>query len=457
VSSDSVITHVVAALAVVVAASHALGALARRLGQPPVVGQLFAGIALGPSLLGLVPGGVYETLFPSEIQPILSALAQVALIFFLFAVGYELDLGMLRGQRSVTTVSVSGFAVPMLLGAGIVLLLPGLFADANGDRPTDLTFVLYMAIALSITAVPVLASIIKDQGLAGTRPGTVAMASAGVIDALSWPVLAVVLVGGVHGSAREWGVEAALLVLYVLVMLCAVRPLMARWIGRPGTPVTRQVPVAVTVALASAWATNALGLHVIFGALLAGVIMPRRPDGSPDGRLLRPLQDTGGLLLPMFFAVSGTAVVLDGLHSSDLLLLAVIIAAAVVGKVASGTLAARAGRLPWRESLLIGVLLNTRGLTELIVLDVGLRAGVIGPRLYALLVVMALVTTAAAGPLIRLLRHPADALPAPREGHRAGGSTPEIWSGPEAVHDPAEPVPDQGPLPSPGGEPAPRA
>ncbi|MFF8408371.1 cation:proton antiporter [Streptomyces omiyaensis] len=451
-SSDSVITHVVAALAVVVGASYALGALARRFGQPPVIGQLFAGIALGPSLLGLVPGGVHELLFPPEIRPVMTALAQVALVFFLFAVGYELDLGMLRGQRSVTTVSLGGFVVPMLLGAGLVLLLPGPFAAVNDGLPTDATFVLYMAVALSITAVPVLASIIKDQGLAGTRPGTVAMASAGVIDALSWPVLAVVLVGGVHGSAREWAVKAALLVVYVLVMLFAVRPLTARWIGRSGTPVSRQVPVAVTVALASAWATNALGLHVIFGALLAGVIMPRRPDGTPDARLLRPLQDTGGLLLPMFFAVSGTAVVLDGLRGSDLLLLAVIVVAAVVGKLGAGTLAARTGRLPWRESLLIGVLLNTRGLTELIVLDVGLRAGVIGPRLYALLVVMALVTTAAAGPLIRLLRRSGDEPSAPRE------STPEIWSGPEAAPGPkAAPVPDAGPLPSGGGGAVPRS
>lgn len=411
-SSESVVTHVVGALAVVIAASYALGALARRLGQPPVVGQLFAGIALGPSLLGLVPGQVYETLFPTQIQPVLTSLAQVALVLFLFVVGYELDLGMLRGQRSVTAVSLSGFVLPMAVGAGIVLVLPDAFASVNDGRPTDTTFVLYMAIALSITAVPVLASIIKDQGLAGTRPGTVAMASAGVIDALSWPILAVVLVGGEHGSVRDWAVKAVLLVLYVLVMLFAVRPALERWMRRPGVHASARLPVAITLAMASAWATNALGLHVIFGALLAGVIMPRLPNGAPDGRLLRPLQDIGGLLLPVFFAVSGMAVKLDGLRSSDLVLLVVICAAAMVSKVAAGSLSARGARLPWRESLLIGVLLNTRGLTELIVLNVGLQTGVIGPRLYALLVVMALLTTAATGPLIGLLRRPGDGPPA---------------------------------------------
>ncbi|MFI8822660.1 cation:proton antiporter [Streptomyces sp. NPDC053431] len=431
-SSESVVTHVVAALAVVIAASHALGAASRRLGQPAVIGQLFAGIALGPSLLGLLPGEVRESLFPKQIQPILTSLAQVALVFFLFAVGYELDLRLLRQQTAVTAVSVSGFVLPMLMGAAIVLAFPGGFAAVNEGRPVDATFILYMAVALSITAVPVLASIIKDQGLSGSRPGTIAMASAGVIDALSWPVLAVVLVGGAHGSARAWIARAALLVVYVLVMLFAVRPLLACWMRRPGTSPGRQVPVAVTVALASAWATNALGLHVIFGALLAGVVMPRLPDGSPDTRLLRPLQEVGGLLLPMFFAISGMAVVLGGLHASDLLILVVICAAAVVSKVAAGSLSARGAHQPWRDSLLIGVLLNTRGLTELIVLNVGLQAGIIGPRLYALLVVMALLTTAATGPLIRLLRRSADAPPPaalPAEARPGPGPVPEGRSG----------------------------
>ncbi|MFI8321218.1 cation:proton antiporter [Streptomyces sp. NPDC085529] len=440
-STDSVVTHVVAALAVVIAASHAAGALARRLGQPPVIGQLFAGIALGPSLLGLLPGGVYEKLFPEPIQPVLTSLAQVALVFFLFAVGYELDLGLLRHQKAVTAVSVTGFVLPMLLGAGIVLALPDAFAEVNDGRPVDATFVLYMAVALSITAVPVLASIIKDQGIARTGPGTIAMAAAGIIDALSWPVLAVVLVGGAHGSAREWALKAVLLAGYVLVMLFAVRPVLARWFRRTGGTAAR-VPLAVTLALASAGATSALGLHVIFGALLAGLVMPRLPDGSPDPRVLGPLQDIGGLLLPMFFAISGTAVVLGRLRASDLLVLAVICAAAVAGKVGAGTVSARGARRSWRDALLIGVLLNTRGLTELIVLNVGLQAGVIGPRLYALLVVMALLTTAATGPLIRVLRRPDETPPRPPverrvpEGRSGAGAAPPVAADAEAAPSP---------------------
>lgn len=438
VSTDAIVTHVVAALAVVITASYTMGAVARRLGQPPVIGQLFAGIALGPSLLGLVPGGGYETLFPKQIQPILTSLSQVALVLFLFAVGYELDLRMLRGQNAVTTVSLGGFAIPMLMGAGAVLLFPGGFGSANGGHPVDATFTLYMAVALSITAVPVLASIIRDQGVAGTRPAVIAMAAAGVIDALSWPVLAVVLVGSTDGSTPTWTVRVALLAGYLLVMLFAVRPLLVWWMRRPGALMTNQVPVAVAVALGSAWATSALGLHVIFGALLAGLIMPRQPDGVPDSRLLRPLQETGGLLLPVFFAISGMAVRLSGLRSSDLLLLGLICVTAVVGKVAAGALSARAARMPWRDSVVIGVLLNTRGLTELIVLNVGLEAGVIGSRLYALLVVMALLTTSATGPLLTLLYRP-DGPPLP--GH-AG----------DARYD--EKVPDSRPGPEPGQSPA---
>ncbi|WP_405868071.1 cation:proton antiporter [Streptomyces sp. NBC_01515] len=406
--TDPLVTHTLAALALVITASWALGAAARRLRQPPVIGQLLAGVALGPSLLGLAPHDVYATLFPEQIKPVLTALAQVALALFLFAVGYELDLGQLRHRRAVTTVSLSGFALPMLVGAGLVVLLPGAFRSVNGGHPVDATFTLYMAIALSITAVPVLASIIRDQGLAGSRPATIAMAAAGVIDALSWPVLAICLIGGEQGSLRAWFTRIGLLVAYVLVMLFVVRRLLVWWMERPGSLLTDPVPVATALTLASAWATNALGLHVIFGALLAGAIMPRQRDGVPDSQVLRPLQGTGSLLLPVFFTVSGMSVRLSELHASDLLLLLALCVAAVVGKVAAGSLSARGGaQLPWRDSLLIGVLLNTRGLTELIVLNVGLQAGLIGLRLYTLLVIMALFTTAATGPLIRPLHRPA--------------------------------------------------
>ncbi|MEV7975823.1 cation:proton antiporter [Streptomyces sp. NPDC086519] len=431
-SIDSTVTHVVAALAVVIAASSALGAAARRLRQPSVIGQLFAGIALGPSLLGLAPGGVYETLFPDQIKPILTSVAQVALVLFLFAVGYELDLGQLRNRGTVTAVSLSGFAIPMLIGAGIVLLYPGGFRSANGGHPVDATFILYMAVALSITAVPVLASIIRDQGLAGTRPATIAMAAAGVIDALSWPVLAIALIGGENGSVGAWTEKVALLAAYVLAMFLVVRPVLKWWMNRPGALMTNHVPVAAALALASSWATSALGLHVIFGALLAGIVMPRQPDGAPDSHVLRPLQETGGLLLPVFFTISGMSVQLTGLHASDLVLLLVICAAAVVGKVAAGCLSARGvARLPWRDSLLIGVLLNTRGLTELIVLNVGLQAGVIGSRLYALLVVMALLTTAAAGPLTGPLGRPAAPAPEPADSGSDKQREPGTWPGPD--------------------------
>ncbi|MFF0967861.1 cation:proton antiporter [Streptomyces sp. NPDC003703] len=422
-STDSMVTHVVAALAVVITAAQLLGAAARKLRQPAVIGQLLAGVALGPSLLGLVPGGVHDALFPARIAPVLTALAQVALVLFLFAVGHELDLGRFRHRRAVTVVALSGFAVPMLTGAGLVVLLPGAFRSVNAGRPVDTAFTLYMAVALSITAVPVLAGIITDQGLAGSRPAVIALAAAGVIDVLSWPVLALCLAGG--GSLTTWFTRVALLAAYILVMVLAVRPVLVWWTNRPVSPPTDPVPVATALALASAWATSALGLHVIFGALLAGALMPRRRDGVQDSRLPGPLRETGGLLLPVFFTVSGMSVELSALRARDIVLLLVLCAAAVVGKVASGALAARTGaRLPWRESLLVGVLLNTRGLTELIVLNAGLQAHLIGPRLYALLALMALFTTALAGPLTGPQHRPATRPPRAR-ADPAGTIAPE--------------------------------
>ncbi len=288
VSTDPMVTHVVAALAVVITAAQLLGAAARELRRPAVIGQLPAGVALGPSLLGLVPGGVHDALFPARIAPVLTALAQVALVLFLFAVGHELDLGRFCHRRAVTVVALSGFAVPMLTGAGLVVLLPGAFRSVDAGRPVDTAFTLSMAVALSITAVPVLAGIITDQGLAGSRPAVIALAAAGVIDVLSWPVLALCLAGGGDGSLTTWFTRVALLAAYILVMVLAVRPVLVWWTNRPVSPPTDPVPVATAPALASAWATSALGLHVIFGALLAGALMPRRRDGVPGSRLPGP-------------------------------------------------------------------------------------------------------------------------------------------------------------------------
>ncbi len=403
-SPDQLVTHVVVSCAVIVGLSAVAGGLFQRLRQPRVVGQILAGIALGPSLLGRLPDGVGHAVLPREAVPYVAVVSQLALVLFLFAVGYELDLRVLRRQRHVVpVVATSAFVVPMLLGAGLALTTRDALA-ADGDTPRA-AFVLYLAVAMSITAVPVLAGIVSERGMSRTRAGVVALASAGIIDAVAWVALAgALLAAGPPEGGTPLPVRAGLLMAYVVAMLCVARPLLARWLRRRDAVARTDVPVVVVVALGSAGVTAALGLHVIFGAFFAGLVMPRRPDGLPDRGLLRPVQEAGGLLLPLFFVVAGLPVDLQGAGSQSLLLVVPVCAVAVLGKLGGGVLGARLAGLPARDSAIVAVMLNTRGLTELIVLNVGLAAGVIDRQGYTVLVLMAVLTTLLTGPLLDLLR-----------------------------------------------------
>jgi len=415
VSLDSVVTHVVAAIAVIVGLSYICGECFKRLGQPEVIGQLLAGIALGPSLLGRFSGGFTHLLFPVQVVPYLNVTSQIALIFFLFAVGYELDLRLLvKYRKTVPVVAVSAFVVPMILGAASVYVLASSYRGVDESHVVTGAFVLFMGVALSITAVPVMASIVRERGIAATLPGVTAMTSAAIIDALGWLALAGVLVmASVSSTRRPWVITLALLAGYVAATLLIVRPILRAWLGRSGAVLANKVPIAVVVAAGSAWVTATLGLHVIFGAFLAGIILPRLTDGTPDLEILRPVQEAGSILLPVFFVISGLSVNIGALHLHDLALFAVLCVLAVAGKLGAGFAAARLTQLSRRDASVVGVLLNTRGLTELIALNVGLQAGIIHPRLYTILVLMALVTTAATGPLLSLI-HPRELeIPAP--------------------------------------------
>ncbi|MBO0802399.1 MAG: cation:proton antiporter [Nocardiopsaceae bacterium] len=388
--------------------------LFRRIRQPQVVGQLLAGIALGPSLLGRFGGPVFHAIFPGTIIPYLNVTSQVALILFLFAVGYELDLGVLRRQRgSVPAIGVAAFFAPALMGLGSVAAFSGLYRSAGEFHPKMPEFALYMAVALSITAVPVLASIVRERGITASVPGVTALASAALIDALGWLMLAGVLLlaSASSSSQRPWWSTVGLLIGYVAIGLFIVRPVLrrcliegiARKAGRGGS-LAFYVPVAVAVAMCSAWVTSALGLHVIFGAFFGGLIMPRRKDGTPDPDLLRPMNQAGGILLPVFFMVAGLSVNITMLGWPDLALLGIVLVIAVAGKLGAGFLTGRCTGLGGRDSAAVGALLNTRGLTELVALNVGLAAGLINQRLYTVLVLMALATDLMTGPLLSLLR-----------------------------------------------------
>jgi Kef-type K+ transport system membrane component KefB len=416
VSADLLVTHVVAACAIILGLGAALGALCRRLRQPEVIGQIAAGVVLGASLLGRLWPGLSGELFPAQAVSYLNVVSQVALVLFLFSVGYELDLRVLRSRRRVVPiVAVAAFAVPMLLGGGSVFAFGSLYRDA-GAGPHRGAYVLFIAVALSITALPVLAGIVGERRIGGTRPAVVALAASGAIDGVGWLALtaAVLMNGAGSAGGRSMPVTLALFAAYVLVMVFGVRPLLLRWLRRPGARAGRDVPLVAALAMASAAATAALGLHVIFGAFLAGLIMPRTADGAPDVDLVRPIERAGSLLLPVFFVVAGLPVNLGGLTGSNLVLLLLVCALAIFGKLGGGFVGARLAGLPRREAAAVGAMLNTRGLTELVALNIGLQEGIIGRGLYTVLVMMALITTALTGPLLDLVRVPAPGFAARR-------------------------------------------
>ncbi|GHB19227.1 integral membrane ion exchanger [Streptomyces viridiviolaceus] len=424
-SADSLITHFVGASALILVVAHAGGWLARRLKQPYIVGQLSAGIALGPSLLGSVAPDAYASLFPTQIAPALTGFAQFALVVFLFTVGYELDLKVLGDRaRTSVTVALASFVVPMAVGCGCALLFRGPLHDLGMPRDLSPAMVLFAGVALSITAVPVLTAIVRENGLSRTVPGVVAVSAAGVLDAVCWTVLAAALLeGGGAEAALDWPWRVAIAVCFVTVMSLAARPVLRRLLWRTRLDPSLRVALLIGFALGSAWVTHSLGLHVIFGALLAGVMVPREEGGTLDPDLLRPLHDVGSLLLPFFFVVSGQSVALNGMDGTGWTVLLVVTVLAVTTKTVSGTLAARLGGLGRHDARTVGVLLSARGLTELIALNAGFQAGLLSGPLYTVLVFMALATTLLTQPLLLLTRRlaardrtapPSPGTPAPR-------------------------------------------
>ena len=409
VSPDAMVMHFVGASALILVAAHAAGWLARLLKQPYIVGQLTAGIALGPSLLGSVWPDGYRTLFPTELGPALTGFAQFSLVVFLFAVGYELDLKILGSRaRAAVTVAIAAFVVPMAVGSGCALLFQDQLHALGMPRHLSPAMVVFAGVALSITAVPVLTAIVRENGLASTVPGIVAVSAAGLLDIIGWTVLAGALLdseGGKGGDqAIGWRLRVLIAVGFVALMVVVARPLLRRLLWRTRMEPSLRMALLIGFALGSAWVTHSIGLHVIFGALLAGAVVPREEDGTLDPDLVRPLNDVSSLLLPFFFVVSGQSVALNSMGPTGWLALLVVTALAVVTKIGSGTAAARLGGLDRSDARTVGVLMSTRGLTELIALNAGFQAGLLSRPLYTVLVFMALTTTLFTQPLLILAR-----------------------------------------------------
>lgn len=397
-------------MAAVIAVSRLLGILCRPLYQPLVIAEVLAGILLGPSVLGYFFPAASHFLLPEEAAPLLGSIAQLGIVLYMFLIGLELNTGLLREQgRTAVVVSLAGIAVPFILGGGSGWLLA---TDLAPPGVTALVFALFMGVSMSITAFPVLARILAAAGMAKTPLGVLALAAAALGDALAWCVLAVVS-GVAETQASDAWLTCGLAALYVAFMLLLVRPMMKGWVERveaaPEVPQSR-IALVFLGLLASALTTELIGLHSLFGAFLFGAVIPHESRLARD--FLHKLEDLVGVLfLPAFFAYTGLKTQLSLLSGWESWFLCVLfIAIATVGKVSGTTLAAHACGLGWRPAATLGVLMNTRGLMELIVLNIGLELGVLSPRVYAMLVVMALVTTFATAPLVRWLK-PAEEQP----------------------------------------------
>jgi Kef-type K+ transport system membrane component KefB len=409
-------------LAVVLAAARACGLLLRALGQPMVVGEMAAGIVLGPIVFGALAPQLHAQLFPRESLPALSALSTLGVVLFMGLVGAELRApgGMGAQLRASLWVGLSSMALPMLLGLAIApALYPALAPEGLGFWP----FALFVAVALSITAFPVLARILKDRNMSRTPVGQLALGSAAVVDAFAWIVLALVLaVGSTQGQGADgWSGFLRIcggLVLFSAALFLVLKPLYAALLRRQlqdGALSDLGLAAVLVGLIVCAAVAEWLHVHAVFGAFLFGVCLPR------DDALLHALEARLAplatvLLLPVFFALAGLGASADALSAAALPTLALVLAAAIVGKVAGGAAGARLAGWGWRDSLAAGTLMNARGLMELIVIKIGLDAGLITPTLFTMLLLMALVTTALTGPLLNLLgaRTPLAILPARR-------------------------------------------
>jgi len=412
---NSISTTVIGDIALVVAVSVLLGTVGRRLGQPAVIGQMLTGLLLGPSLLGRLPGHLTRHLFPPAVLPALTTLAQVGVVIFMFTVGYEIDFGSLRSRgRTVPLIAVSALLAPMSLGIACVLVFRSRLA-ALGEVHTGHSFVLFMGVAMSITAMPVLAALIRERDLAGTTVGVIATAAAGIMDVLAWLLLAAALIGTGHRGRFSLPVTVLLTAGLVVVMLAVVRPLLSWWTGRSQTILSSPVSVAFMLAMCTAWATASLGLQPVFGGFLAGLTMRSR-SAPPDADVLHSMDQAGRLLLPLFFVATGLSLDVGAVHGAALTLLMLFIVISAAGKLGPGYLVSRWCGLEPRPSAAIAALINTRGLTELIALNVGLTDGLIHQRLFTVLVLMALFNTLITAPLLTRIRpatvpqtHPAPA------------------------------------------------
>lgn len=392
-------------LAALIVLSRLLGGLLSRLGQPSVLGEILAGILIGPSLLGAVAPDLVSALFPAEAMTLLLAVGNLGLVLFVFLIGLEIDQPTVRERvGQVAKISTGSFLLPFAGGA--LVAVPLASTQPGGGVESQLAFTLFVGTAFSVTAFPVLARILTDRGLERSTLGTMSLAAAGVLDLVGWILLAAALaVAAGDGAGGVLSTILGFLAVAVAVRK-AVAPLLLGGLRRFGGegPVTRFALLSAAVVVC-AGATQLIGLHSVIGPLLLGTALPRERLEAVFGSVRAELSPVAnGVLLPVYFAIAGMSVDVSAFGSGDVLQLATLLGLATATKIVGTVLGARWAGLGWREGLPLGVLMNTRGLMEVVVLNIGLSAGLLDLTLYSELMLVALISTVMTGPLIERLR-----------------------------------------------------
>lgn len=396
--------HFFVQIAVILGCCQVFGWLARRVGQPQVVAEMIAGLVLGPSVLGLFWPEGFARVFPADSMRVIFPVSQLALAAYMFVVGLEFHLDIVSQRlRSAAAVSIAGMITPFVLGAA----LGWFFFDHTTLFPEQTPFTagtIFLGASMCITAFPVLARILQFKKLTGTAMGVISLGAGAINDAAAWILLALVF-ASISGDYNEVVMNVGGGIAYVGVVMLIVRPLLARW-GRSvelrGALSDSEFTGCLVLLAVGAWFTDLIGLHGVFGAFIMGVAMPRGIVTTTLTQRIQPL--TVALLLPLFFTYSGLNTQIGLLDSAYLwAMAALVLLVAIGGKGVACWLAARATGVPNREALGIGTLMNVRGLMELIIINIGLQRGIISPALFAMLALMAVVTTVMASPLFDLL------------------------------------------------------
>ncbi len=396
-----------AQIVTIIIVARFFGWISRKIGQPSVVGEIVAGIVLGPSLVGMYFPEFTEALFPAASLGNLQFLSQIGLILFMFVIGMELDLKVLRNKaHEAVVISHASIIFPFALGVGLAYFLYEAFAPQGIEF---LAFALFTGISMSVTAFPVLARIVQERGINKTRLGSIVITCAAADDITAWCILAAVIAIVKAGSFVSSLYIIVMAILYVFLMLKVVKPFLKRVGDLYSSRKTLSQPVVAIFFLTliiSSYVTEVVGIHALFGAFMAGVIMPE--SGKFRSIFIEKVEDVALiLLLPLFFVFTGLRTQIGLLNDNPELwkITGIIIAVAVTGKFLGSALAAKFVGQNWRDSLAIGALMNTRGLMELVVLNIGYELGVLSPEIFTMMVIMALVTTFMTGPALDIINY----------------------------------------------------